>query len=198
MENYNVIIAGVIGSAITLLITAILDYLKVKYISRIEMKKLIFQRQTDAVEKAISWYQEAIDCYSIMQMACVEINDLYNHATWLKFTTSSIQANKLYSESHSRLNQIYLYYDFSDITMKHNTLKSTEYINYAFSEISKLYQQILALEIPEGSDKSEEIKKLQAQAILLFRELSKAIDAQINSNADIQKKLRDEYLKYKK
>ena len=60
------IIAGAIGSAITLLLTALLDYLKERYRAKIEIQKLVFQRRTDAVEKAISWYQEAIDCYRMM------------------------------------------------------------------------------------------------------------------------------------
>lgn len=60
------IIAGAIGSAITLLLTALLDYLKERYRAKIEIPKLVFQRRTDAVERAISWYQEAIDCYRMI------------------------------------------------------------------------------------------------------------------------------------
>lgn len=45
MENYNMIIAGVIGSAITLLLTAVIDYLKEKYRAKIEIQKNVFQRK---------------------------------------------------------------------------------------------------------------------------------------------------------
>ena len=38
MENYNLIIAGVIGSAITLFLTAIIDFIKEKYCTKIEMQ----------------------------------------------------------------------------------------------------------------------------------------------------------------
>lgn len=61
MENYNMVIAGVIGSAITLLLTAIFDYLKERYQAKIEIQKIIFQRKTDAAENAISWLQESMD-----------------------------------------------------------------------------------------------------------------------------------------
>lgn len=57
MENYKMIIAGVIGSVITLLITAIIDYYKERYMYNMEMRKMVFQRQTDAAEKAMSWFQ---------------------------------------------------------------------------------------------------------------------------------------------
>ena len=60
MENYNMIIAGAIGSAITLLLTALLDYLKERYRAKIDMRKIVFQRKTDVVERAVSWYQEAV------------------------------------------------------------------------------------------------------------------------------------------
>ena len=48
MENYNMIIAGVIGSAITLLLTAFVDYLKERYRAKIEIQKLLFQRKAEA------------------------------------------------------------------------------------------------------------------------------------------------------
>lgn len=55
MENYNMIVAGIIASSITLLLTAILDLCKDRFREKLEFKKLIFQRKTDSVEKAISW-----------------------------------------------------------------------------------------------------------------------------------------------
>ena len=51
MESYNMIIAGVIGSAITLLLTAFLDYLKERYRAKIEIQKLLFHRKADVVHR---------------------------------------------------------------------------------------------------------------------------------------------------
>ena len=51
MEDYNLIIAGVIGSAITLLLTAFLDYLKERYRAKIEIQKLLFHRKADVVHR---------------------------------------------------------------------------------------------------------------------------------------------------
>ena len=92
------IIAGVIGSVITLLITAIIDYYKERYKSSIEMRKMVFQRQTDAAEKAMSWFQESIDCFRMLQMACNEITEKYNPITVGKIMGAVKQADKLYKE----------------------------------------------------------------------------------------------------
>ena len=51
MENYNMIIAGVIGSAVTLLLTALLDYLKERHHSKIEIRKLVFQKKLIQLKK---------------------------------------------------------------------------------------------------------------------------------------------------
>lgn len=60
------IIAGALGSVITLLLTALLDLFKARYMAKLEMKKLLFQRKTDAVENAISCLHESVVCYRMM------------------------------------------------------------------------------------------------------------------------------------
>lgn len=196
MENYNMVIAGVIGSTITLLLTAIFDYLKERYQAKIEIQKIIFQRKTDAAENAISWLQESMDCYRMMQIAYDDIEEKYNPIVWEKLTKSSIQANKLYETTSKYLNPIYLYYDFSHIERKHNLMQSSKYINFALTEIGKLDQQILDLHNDGCSDDCEELKKLHAQAINLFRNLSKSLDTQIAAIAEMLNTLRHEYRKY--
>ncbi|MDB8995884.1 hypothetical protein PN613_08090 [Parabacteroides distasonis] len=197
MENYTMIIAGVIGSAITLLLTAVIDYLKEKYRAKIEIQKIVFQRKTDAAENAISWFQESVDCYRMMQIACDDIEEKYNPIVWEKLIKSSIQARKLYETASKYLNPIYLYYDFSNIESKHNLMQSWEYINFALTEIGKLDQQALDLLRNDGCpDDCEEIRKLQAQAINLFRKLSKSLDTQITAITEMSNTLRYEYRKY--
>ena len=133
MENYNMIIAGVIGSAITLLLTALLDYLKERYRAKIEIQKLLFHRKADTVENAVSWLQEGIDCLRMMQSACDDIEEEYNPIVYERLLKSTIQANKLFEDSGKFLNRIYLYYNFADIENKYNTIESWDYINFAIS-----------------------------------------------------------------
>lgn len=198
MENYNMIIAGVIGSAITLLLTAFLDYLKERYRAKIEIQKLLFHRKADTVENAVSWLQEGIDCLRMMQSACNDIEEEYNPTVYERLLKSAIQANKLFEDTGKFLNRIYLYYNFADIENKYNTIESWDYINFAITEIGKLDQKALGLRNNGFSDDSEEIKLLRIQAINLFRNLSKSLNANIDSMVEILSKLRKEFDKYSK
>ena len=198
MENYNMIIAGVIGSAITLLLTAFLDYLKERYRAKIEIQKLLFHRKADTVENAVSWLQEGIDCLRMMQSACNDIEEEYNPIVYERLLKSAIQANKLFEDTGKFLNRIYLYYNFADIENKYNTIESWDYINFAITEIGELDQKALGLRNNGFSDDSEEIKLLRIQAINLFRRLSKSLNANIDSMVEILSKLRTEFDKYSK
>lgn len=198
MENYNMIIAGVIGSAITLLLTAFLDYLKERYRAKIEIQKLLFHRKADTVENAVSWLQEGIDCLRMMQSACNDIEEEYNPIVYERLLKSAIQANKLFEDTGKFLNRIYLYYNFADIENKYNTIESWDYINFVITEIGELDQKALGLRNNGFSDDSEEIKLLRIQAINLFRNLSKSLNANIDSMVEILSKLRTEFDKYSK
>lgn len=187
------IIAGVIGSAITLLLTAIFDYLKERYQAKIEMRKLVFQRKTDAVERAISWYQSAIDCYRMMQAACDAMEETYNPTTYNRLIMPFAQASKLYDDTGKILNPIYLYYNFSDIEKKYDIQHSWEYINFAIKELGKLDQQILELYSKGLTAESAEDKALRIKSIDILKKFSKAIDTQIMIIAEVMDKLRQDY-----
>ena len=195
MENYNLIIAGVIGSTITLFLTAIIDFIKEKYRTKIEMQKLVFHRKTDAVERAISWYQEAIDCYRMMQTACDALEEEYNPTTYSRLVASFTQAGRLYENTSKVLNPIYLYYNFSDIESKYDIQYSWEYINFTIKELGKLDQQVLKLYNQGLTDDSNEIKTLRTKALDILKKFAIAIDVQITIITEIMSKLREEYQK---
>lgn len=196
MEEYNLIIAGIIGSVITLFLTAIIDFLKEMYRANIEERKIVFQRKLEAVENAISWFQESIDCYRIMQISCNEIGEEYNPVVWAKFVNSSSQANKLFLEASKKLNPLYLYFNMSDIENKYHLAASGERINQAITRICILDQKAVALLKSGLSDESEEIKNLQQEAINSFKNISHAIDSQISAISEMIKTLRSKYHKY--
>lgn len=127
------ITVALLSSVVTIGVKAIFDVCNESKKHKRELLKLVFQRKTDAVEKAMNWYQEAIDCYMILQFACDEVNQSFNVATWSKLITSTAQANRLYQETNSRLNHIYLYYNFSDIEEKHSVAKSSQYIKLCYN-----------------------------------------------------------------
>lgn len=189
----ELITAGLIGSLITIVAKALIDFALERNRNIRDLKKQVFQRKTDAVEKAMSWYQEALDCYSMLQIACDEIDKSGNSTTLKKLYTSASKANKLFKESEIRLNQIYLYYDFSEIEAKFNGYNSMQYINYGVSELGKLEQQAYHL---NKSDNPDEFADLQKSAITIFRGMSKALDDQKCLIIAIQKQLRSEYKKF--
>ena len=195
MENYNLIIAGVIGSSITLFLTAIIDFIKEKYRTKIEMQKLVFQRKTDAVERAISWYQEAIDCYRMMQTACDALEEEYNPTTYSRLEASFAQAGRLYANTSKVLNPIYLYYNFSDIETKYDIQHSWEYIDYAVKELGRIDQIILELYNQGLTDENDQIKTLRTKALDILKKFARAIDVQITIITEIMSKLREEYQK---
>lgn len=195
MENYNLIIAGVIGSTITLFLTAIIDFIKEKYRTKIEMQKLVFQRKTDTVERAISWYQEAIDCYRMMQTACDALEEEYNPTTYNRLEASFAQAGMLYANTSKVLNPIYLYYNFSDIETKYDIQHSWEYINYAVKELGRIDQIILELYNQGLTDENDQIKTLRTKALDILKKFARAIDVQITIITEIMSKLREEYQK---
>ena len=190
MENYNLIIAGVIGSTITLFLTAIIDFIKEKYRTKIEMQKLVFQRKTDTVERAISWYQEAIDCYRMMQTACDALEEEYNPTTYNRLEASFAQAGRLYANTSKVLNPIYLYYNFSDIETKYDIQHSWEYINYAVKELGRIDQIILELYNQGLTDENDQIKTLRTKALDILKKFARAIDVQITIITEIMSKLR--------
>lgn len=189
------IIAGVIGSSITLLLTALFDYLKEKHRAKIDMQKLVFQRKTDAVEKAISWYQEVLDCYRMMQSACDVMEEKYNPTTYSRLVLSFAQAGKLYENTDKILNPIYLYYNFSDIERKYDIQHSWNYINFAIKELGELDQQILELYHQGLNDENNEVKAIRTKALDILKKFSVSIDTQIMIIAEIMDKLRQDYQK---
>lgn len=196
MEEFKIIIAGLIGSIITIIIKAIIDTRIDSIQYKRELKKLVFQRKTDAVEKAMSWFQEAIDCYSMMQMGYNELGAKYNPVVLSKIESSLIKALELYNESPIRLNQIYLYYDFSDIEYLFGTRDSMEFINSTIASIGVLDQDARTLRLAGKDDESPEIQQLQARAIELFKGLPEAINTQMAHIAEIQNIIRREYKSY--
>lgn len=192
MNNFS---SFILGSVTTIVLTTILDLIKDRFRAKMELRKLVFQRKTNAAEKAMSWLQESVDCYRMLQTACREFDNNFNIIVWNRFMVSSIQAGNLYERSVVSLNPIYLYYDFSDIENKHNIQKSLDHINHSLNELGKLDQQISDLQKKGLTNDSLEIKHLQNEAIKILNSLPEAFDTQIKIIGEIMNKLRQDYKK---
>lgn len=112
MEQY--ITAGLIGSLLTIIIQAVINAISALFQHKRELRSMVFQRKLEVVEKAMSWYQETLDMYYMLQTALKEYDKNCNLITVQKIQDACMKSNKLFQETESRLNSIYLYYDFSD------------------------------------------------------------------------------------
>lgn len=190
--NIELLSAGFIGSIITLAIKAIIDMINSHNQYKRELKKQVFQRKTDAVEKAMSWYQEALDTYNMMQLIIKEI-ETDSQATWYKLQKSIMKCNSLFEESVNRLNSLYLYYDFQEIERKFHAAESLSDINDKLVEIQEIGEKISKL---DSKNNQIEYEMLQKEEALAFNDYSKLIENQKNIIISIQKQLREEYKKY--
>ena len=192
MNISELISACFIGSVTTLAIKSVIDMLNAHNQYRRELKMQVFKRKTDVVEKAIAWYQEALDTYNMMQITIKGI-DTSNQTTWLALQKLIMKCNNLFEESVSRLNPLYLYYDFQEIERKFHATESLSDINDKLVEIQEIGEKISKL---DSKNNQIEYEMLQKEEALAFNDYSKLIENQKNIIISIQKQLREEYKKY--
>ena len=197
MNITDIITGGLIGSLITLIIKAIIDACCSHIAHKRELRKQVFQRKTDVVERAMSWYQEVVDMYSLYQMAIHEYDGSANPVTVEKIQYSSTQLNRLLQETSTKLNVIYLYYDFTDINQKYNVMESARVINDAFVLVGQIQQHLPP--IPATNEEELEVHKQWFSKLKQTLDITtSAMDNQKFAIVEIQQRLREEYQKYTK
>lgn len=180
--------AGSGGSLITLIITKIIDYFQEKKRFKRELFKLIFERKTKVVEKAMSWYQEALDNYSLLQMSCETYQDGIENYAFNRLYIAFQRVDNLFKEASIRLNPIYLYYDFSKIEERNKSRESLEMINNNINKMAVLFAKIQSNEIDD-----EILQKEKGELKELLLSLSDSFNSQIDTILEIQRVLRDDY-----
>ncbi len=159
---------------ITLIITKIIDTCQEKKRFERELFKLIFERKTSVVENAMSWYQEALDNYKMLQMSCNAYQEGRENYAMARLYIACQQSDKLFKEAPSRLNPIYLYYNSSEVEQKHKSSESTDKINDRINKIATLVTKI------QSAGPDSEISrdsKLELKELLLS--LSDSFNSQI-------------------
>ena len=157
----------------------------------------MLQRKTEVVEKALSWYQESVDIYSLFQMAIKEYDGSANPVTVEKIQYVGNQAFRLFQETSTKLNPIYLYYDFTDIEARYNVAKSANVINDAFVLIGEI-QQYLA-PIPITNEKELETRNRWFNHLKETLDIAaSAMNNQKFAIVEMQQRLREEYQQYMK
>lgn len=194
MEQY--ITAGLLGSLVTIIIQAVISAISDRVRHKRELRSVVFQRKLEVVEKAMSWYQETLDMYYMLQTALKEYDNDCNPITIQKIQVACIKSSKLFQEAESRLNSIYLYYDFSDIEKKYHGKESMDCINKLFTLVAEIGHKIATVEPSEFSNQL--CAALHEQRVKASHMLADAIDNQVYIVFEIGQRLRNEYKDYLK
>lgn len=196
MDITDFITGGFIGSVITLIIKYLMDIWSAGTAYKRELCKQVFLRKTDVVERAMSWYQEAVDMYSLFQMAAQEYDGSSNLVTVGKVQLVCMQMEKQIQEAPTKLNPIYLYYDFTDINEKYHVEKSAQVMNKAFVLIGQIQQYIGT---PPTNEKELEFQRFCSDQLKPALDTAASMmDYQKFAIVEIQQRLRTEYQKYMK
>lgn len=194
MEQY--VTAGLLGSLVTIIIQAIINAISDRVRHKRELRSVVFQRKLEVVEKAMSWYQETLDMYYMLQTALKEYDNDCNPITIQKIQVACIKSSKLFEEAESRLNSIYLYYDFSDIEKKYHGKESMDCINKLFTLVAEIGHKIATVEPSEFSNQL--CSALHEQRVKASHMLADAIDNQVYIVFEIGQRLRNEFKDYLK
>lgn len=179
---------GLGSSLITLICTKIIDICQEKKKFKRELFKLIFERKTSVVENAMSWYQEALDNYKMLQMSCTAFQEDCETYAFARLYIACQQSDKLFKEAPSRLNPIYLYYDFSEVEQKYKSSESMNRINDCINKIATLVSKIQST-VPD----SEISRNSELELKELLLSLADSFNSQINAILEIQGILRNNY-----
>lgn len=194
MEQF--VTAGLLGSLVTIIIQAIINAISDRVRHKRELRSVVFQRKLEVVENAMSWYQETLDMYYMLQTALKEYDNDCNPITIQKIQVACIKSSKLFQEAESRLNSIYLYYDFSDIEKKYHGKESMDCINKLFTLVAEIGHKIATVEPSEFSNQL--CAALHEQRVKASHMLADAIDNQVYIVFEIGQRLRNEYKDYLK
>ena len=194
MEHY--FSGALLGSLITIILQAIISVFMERTKHKRELKLKVFERKTEVVEKAMSWLQECCDTYRMLQMSLRAYDEKRNPYHCNGILSSVAKSDKLFRESESRFNSLYLYYDFSDIEEKYHGIESMRAIHKLISMASEITQ--IETNIQDRELMLRFAKTLNNERIDTFHLFADALDSQISINMEIMQRLRDEYKGYLK
>ena len=120
------------GSLSAIIIQAVISAFMERTKYKRDLKSKVFERKTEVVERAMSWLQESCDTYRMLQMSLRAYDEKRNPYHCNGILSSVSKSDKLFRESESRFNSLYLYYDFSDIEKKYNANESMIVIHKLF------------------------------------------------------------------
>ena len=187
---------ALLGSIVTLLLKWVVDFISEGVKHRRGIHMLVFQEKMQTDKIAMSWYQEALDNYILLQGALRECAEGPSPVSFQKLCHAVEVSNLLMKSKESKLNPIYMFDSFHDLEEKYKAVESAQIMNECYVAMGKMnlqYDEMLA-----GGVSEQEQNALKEKYLLACRRIADAIENQICLIAEIQDRIRTGYQKYLK
>ena len=184
---------ALLGSIVTLLLKWGVDFISEGVKHRRGIHMLVFQEKMQTDKIAMSWYQEALDNYILLQGALRECAEGPSPVSFQKLCHAVEVSNLLMKSKESKLNPIYMFDSFHDLEEKYKAVESAQIMNECYVAMGKMnlqYDEMLA-----GSASELELNALKEKYLSTCRMIADAIDSQICLIAEIQNRIRTGYQK---
>lgn len=187
---------ALLGSIVTLLLKWGVDFISEGVKHKRGIRMLVFQEKMQTDKIAMSWYQEALDNYILLQGALRECVDGPSPVSFQKLCQAIEISNLLMKGKESKLNPIYMFDSFHDLEEEYRAVESAQIMNECYVSIGKMnlqYDEMLARNASEL-----ELNALKDKYLSACRRIADAIENQICLIAEIQNRIRTGYQKYLK
>lgn len=187
---------ALLGSIITLLLKWGVDFISEGVKHKRGIRMLVFQEKMQTDKIAMSWYQEALDNYVLLQGALRECSESPNPVSSQKLFHAIEVSNLLMKSKESKLNPTYMFDSFHDLEEKYKAVESAQIMNKCYVDMGKMnfqYDEMLA-----GGASELDLNALKEKYLSTCRMIADAIDSQICLIAEIQNRIRAGYQKYLK
>lgn len=187
---------ALLGSIVTLLLKWFVGLISDGLKHEREKCLVVFQEKFQVDKTAMSWLQEDLDAFIILQSALRTCDTKPNPVNYQNFIHAFEVSCSLMKSKEEKLNPIYTFQSFEDLEKKYNALDAARVINNCYAVMGKVnlqYQELVAAGVPDS-----ELAPFKEQFITACRLTADAIDNQIGFIAEIQNRIRTGYQKYLK
>ncbi len=187
---------ALLGSIVTLLLKWCVDFISEGVKHKRGIRMIVFQEKMQTDKIAMSWYQEALDNYVLLQGALRECAENPNPVSSQKLFHAIEVSNSLMKSKESKLNPTYVFDSFHDLEEKYRAVESVQIMNECYVAMGKMNLQYDEMLI--GGASESDLNALKEKYLSTYRMVADAIDNQICLIAEIQNRIRTGYQKYLK
>ena len=132
---------ALLGSIVTLLLKWGADSISETVKHKRGIRMLVFQEKMQTDKIAMSWYQEALDNYVLLQGALRECADGPSPVSFQKLCHAIEVSNSLMKSKETKLNPVYVFDSFYDLEEKYKAVESAQIMNECYVAMGKMNLQ---------------------------------------------------------